>query len=218
MRDGCGGFEDRRGVGEEAAVPEVGAAAFEDVDVVALEVEAEGGTGFVFAVDGDEVSGVDLRGDLLGELGGGEDRREGLKAEVGGEEEAEGSGGEREVGGVGFGCAFAEKKRGERAGEEARSREGQREAEEAEGLRVEVEKVAHAEGVVAGVLGEEGGEVGVGGGGLGVEEEVDGSRRRRGYRGPEGHRGNVRWRSDACARLEDGLTTPTGFLARANLR
>ena len=28
----CGGFEDVRGVGEEAAVPEVGAAAFEDVE------------------------------------------------------------------------------------------------------------------------------------------------------------------------------------------
>ena len=38
-------------------------------------------------------------------------------------------------------------------------------------MGVEVEEVAHAEGVVGGVLGEEGGEVGVGGGVWAVEEE-----------------------------------------------
>ena len=101
-------FEDVRGVGEEASVPEVGAAAFEDVDVAALEVEAERAAGFVFAVDDDEVFGVDLRGDGFGELGGGEDRGEGLQAEVGGEQEAEGSGGEGESGGVGFGLSAEE--------------------------------------------------------------------------------------------------------------
>ena len=47
--------------------------------------------------------------------------------------------------------------------------------EEAEGLRVKVEEVAHAEGVVGGVLLEEGGEVDVcGSGGFCVEEEVGG--------------------------------------------
>ena len=58
----------------------------------------------------------------------------------------------------------AEEEGGEWAEEEAERGEGEREAEEAEGAGVEVEEVAHAEGVVAGVLGEEGGEVGVGGG------------------------------------------------------
>ena len=53
MREGLGGFEDCGGVGEEAAVPEVGAAAFEDVEVAVLEIEAEGAGGFVFAVDDD---------------------------------------------------------------------------------------------------------------------------------------------------------------------
>ena len=53
-------FEDGGGVGEEAAVPEVGAAAVEDVQGLgsgagALEVEAEGAGAFVFAVDDDEV-------------------------------------------------------------------------------------------------------------------------------------------------------------------
>ena len=57
-------------------------------------IEAERAAGFVLAVDDDEVVGADLRGDGLGELRGGEDGREGSEAEVGGEEEAEGSGGE----------------------------------------------------------------------------------------------------------------------------
>ena len=102
LRDGLWGFEDGRGVGEEAAVPEVGAAAFEDVDVASLEVEGQRAGGFVLAVDDDEVLRLNLRGDGFGELGGGEDGGEGLQAEVRGEEEGEGSGGEGEVGGVGL--------------------------------------------------------------------------------------------------------------------
>ena len=82
--EGGGGFEDGRGVGEEAAVPEVGAAAVEDVDEVggggdrvvaveagaavgagALEVEGEGAAGFVLAVDDDEVVADGLAGRWL---------------------------------------------------------------------------------------------------------------------------------------------------------
>jgi hypothetical protein len=78
-------LEDLWGIGEEAAVPEVGAAAFEDVDEVggwgegrgsgggwsgvgagALEVEGQRAAGFVFAVDTDEVVRVDLQGDGFG--------------------------------------------------------------------------------------------------------------------------------------------------------
>ena len=69
---------------------------------------------------------------------------------------------------------------GERADEEADGGEGEREAEEAEGLGVEVEEVAEGEGVVAGVLREEGGEVGVRGRGVRCG---GGSRRRRRRRG-----------------------------------
>jgi len=59
-RDGV--FEDAGGVGKEAAIPEIGAAAFEDVDgfgfgVGSMEIEAEGAGGFVFAVDDDQVGG-----------------------------------------------------------------------------------------------------------------------------------------------------------------
>ncbi len=74
---GGGGFEDPGGVGEEAAVPEVGAAALEDVEelrgvglgrvgVGTLEVEGEGAAGLVLAVEDDEVVGVDLGGDGFG--------------------------------------------------------------------------------------------------------------------------------------------------------
>ncbi len=69
--------------------------------------------------------------------------------------------------------ASAEDESGEWAEEESDCCDCERQAEEAEGLRVEVEEVAHAEGVVAGVLGEELGEVGVGCGGAGMQEEVD---------------------------------------------
>ena len=58
-------------------------------------------------MDGDEVFGVDLRGDLLREMRGGEDGGEGLEAEVGGEKEGEGSGGEGDVSGV-FAVTLAE--------------------------------------------------------------------------------------------------------------
>ena len=184
LGDGGGGFEDGWSVGEETAVPEVGAAAFEDVDVVSLQVETERGTGFVFAVDGDEVFGMDLRRYLFRELRGGEDRSEGLETEVGGEEEAEGSGGECEGRGVGL-RFFSQDKRCEWADEKAKRGDGEGEPEEAEGLGVEVEEVAHAEGVVAGVLGEEGGEIRITGRGFGVEEEVGGGDGEEGTEGEE---------------------------------
>ena len=71
-----------------------------------------------------------------------------------GEQKAEGSSGEREVCGVRFGAACGGEA-SERADEEAERGERERKAEEAERLRVQVQEVAHAEGVVAGVLGEE---------------------------------------------------------------
>ena len=80
--EGGGGFEDGWGVGEEGAIPEVGAAAFEDVNRIlcvlrmasvggrAPKIEAERGTGFVFAVKDNEVVRVELGADCGGELGG----------------------------------------------------------------------------------------------------------------------------------------------------
>ena len=66
----------------------------------------------------DEVLRLHLRRDGLGELRGGEDRGEGLQAEMRGEEEGEGSGGEGQIGGVGFGFQ-AKEQGGEGAEEEA---------------------------------------------------------------------------------------------------
>jgi hypothetical protein len=87
------------------------------VEVVSLEVEAEGAAGFVLAMDADQVLGVELGGDGCGELPGSERRGEGLEREVRGEEEEEAGGEEGEVGGVGFGPA-AQQNGDERAEEE----------------------------------------------------------------------------------------------------
>ena len=48
-------LEDGGRVGEEAAIPEVGAAAFEDMDVVALQIKAERTACLVLAVDHNEI-------------------------------------------------------------------------------------------------------------------------------------------------------------------
>ena len=168
------------GVGEEAAVPEIGAAAVEDVDGFAVggadfgagafEIEAEGACGLVFAVDDDEVGGFEAGGDGGGKLARGEDWGENLQTDVSGEKEDEGGGREAEVRGVRFVVA-AEKPIGERTGEESEGGKEERGAEGGHGPGVEVEEVAEGEGVVAGVLVEEGGEVDVGAGGLCVEGE-----------------------------------------------
>ena len=76
---------------------------------------------------------------------------------------AKAGGGEPEICGVGFVVA-AEEPVGEGSGEEGDGGEDEGLAEGAHGLGVEVEEVAEGEGVVGGVLLEEGGEVGVGGG------------------------------------------------------
>jgi hypothetical protein len=70
--EGYGVLEDGWGVGEEGAVPEVGAAAFEDVDGLAfvagaLKVEAEAAGALVFPMDDDDVVGLELGGDRAGE-------------------------------------------------------------------------------------------------------------------------------------------------------
>ena len=174
--------EDFGGVGEEGAVPEVGGASFDEVKVVALEVEAEGGAGFVLAVEDDAVFGFELRGDGAGESLRGKGGREEDEASPGGEQEEEGSGGEREGGGLRV-IAAAEEEVGERAASEGYGGEQQGEAEEAEGAGVEVEEVAEGEGVVAGVLDEEGGEVGAGKCGPGCGRGRSGRRPRRGDRG-----------------------------------
>jgi hypothetical protein len=67
-------LEDGWGVGEEGSVPEVGAAAVEDVEVAALEVEAEGAGALVLAVDDDEVGGLEFGLDGGGQLAGAQDR------------------------------------------------------------------------------------------------------------------------------------------------
>src|SRR5882757_5776430 len=51
----CRRLEDGRCIGEEAAVPEVAAAAFEDVEVAALEIEAQRAASLIFAVEDEEV-------------------------------------------------------------------------------------------------------------------------------------------------------------------
>ena len=79
----------------------------------AVEVEAEGAGGFVLAVDDDDV-GVAAAGEFeRGAMASaswlrGEDGREDLQADVGGEQEGEGGGGEPEVAGVGFVVAAGE--------------------------------------------------------------------------------------------------------------
>ncbi len=86
--EGDGVLEDGWGVGEEGAVPEVGAAAFEDVDGLcfgagALEVEAEAAGALVFAVDDDDVVGLEFGGDRFGQAVGRQYRGEDLEAGVG---------------------------------------------------------------------------------------------------------------------------------------
>lgn len=92
---------------------------------------------------------------------------------MGGEQEGEGCGGEPEIGGVGFVVAASEPV-GEGSGEEGDGGDEERIVEGSHGLGVEVEEVAEGEGVVAGVLLEEGGEVGVGAGWGGVDGEESG--------------------------------------------
>ena len=159
-------FEDAWGVGEEAAVPEIGAAAFEDVDglgvgVGATKVEAERAGGFVFAVNDDEVGGIEFGRDGGGELLRGEDGGEDLQAEMRGDEEGKGCCDKPEVGGVGF-VVEAEKPVGEGSGEARDGGDEEGVAERGHGAGVEVEEVAEGESVVAGVLVEQRGEVGVG--------------------------------------------------------
>ena len=66
-------FEDLWGVGKEAAIPEIGASAVEDVDGLGfcagtMEIEAESACGFVLAVDDDEVGGLEDWFDGCGQL------------------------------------------------------------------------------------------------------------------------------------------------------
>ena len=100
---------------------------------------------------------------------------------MGGEQEGEGGAGETEVGGVGL-VVGAEEPVGEGAEEERDGGEEEGVAEGGHGLGVEVEEVAEGEGVVAGVLLEEGGEVGAGYG-AGAEDEESG------YEGGDGAEG-----------------------------
>lgn len=173
--EGDGVFEDWRSVGEEAAIPEIGASPLIDVqrlgiEAGAAEIEAEGAGTFVFPMDDDDVAGLELGFDCVGELARGEDGREDLQTEVGGDEEDEGCGDETEIRDVGFVTA-AEKPVGECAAEERDSGEDERIAEGGHGLGVEVEEMTEGKSVVAGILFEKRGEVGVGSGGMGVQDE-----------------------------------------------
>ena len=206
--EGYGVFEDGWGVGEEGAVPEVGAAAFEDVDGLvfaagAMKIEAEGAGALVFAVDDDDVVGLEFRGDGFGELVRREYRGEDLQAGVGGQQEGEGCGGEPEISGVRFVVAAAEPV-GEGSGEECYCGEEQRAAEGSHGLGVEIEKVPEGEGVVAGVLFEERGEVGAGAGRLSVQDEESGDE------GSEGAEDEER-DGDALAGADEWVGDDEGF-------
>ena len=126
----------------------------------------------VLLVDDDEVVWVNLRRDGFGELRGTEDRGEGLQAEVRSQQKSEGSSGEGERGSVWLGPPAQEVRR-ERAEEEADCGERERQAEEAERLRVEVEEVAHAHGVVAWVLLQQRSQVGIRRRRTRMQQEVD---------------------------------------------
>jgi hypothetical protein len=108
----------------------------------------------------------------VSKLRGAEHRREGLEAEMRGQQESKGSGGEGERCGVTAGAAAQQIAR-ERAEEEAGGSERQRQPEEPERLRVQVEEVAHAHGVVAGILLQQRGEVGVRRGRARVQQEEE---------------------------------------------
>jgi len=174
--EGQGVLEDMWGIGEEATVPEIGAAAVEDVEVVPVEVKAEGAGAFVFAVDDDDVGGFEFGGDGDCELSGGEDRRKDLQAEVRGDQEDEGCGDQAEVRSVGSIVATAEPV-GQGSTGERDCGENERVAEGAHGLRVQVEEVAEGEGVVTGVLFEERRQVGVRAWWVGVNGEESGDQR-----------------------------------------
>ena len=123
-----------------------------------------------------------------------------------GEQKAEGSGGEGDVGGVGPGFA-PQDEREQWAEEEAERGEGEWEAEETEGAGVEVEEVTHAERIVAGVLLEECGEVGVGCGGFGVEQEDEA---RGGEEGSEDEEGSGDAERGQPTLHPSGQRTPVG--------
>ncbi len=89
-----------------------------------------------------------------------------------GQQNSKGSGGEGESGGVTAGAA-AQQVRRERAEEKAGGSERQRQPEERQRLRVQVEEVAHAHRVVAGILLQQRGQVGVWRGRARVQQEVD---------------------------------------------
>src|SRR6185312_10702295 len=127
-----------------------------------LEIEAERAGGFVFAVDHDEVVGTKLRGDGGGKLLRAKYGRKNLQAHVCCQQEAEASCGEPEVGDV-RAVVAAQEPVGERAAEQRNSGEQQRALEGSHGSRVEIEEVAEAESVVAGVLAQQRSEIGVGG-------------------------------------------------------
>ena len=92
---------------------------------------------------------------------------------MGGEKEDEGRNGHRKISGMRIVVA-AEQPVGERAEEDCDSSEDERIAEGAHSLCIEVEEMAEGESVIAGVLFEKSGEVGVGGGGVGVQDEEAG--------------------------------------------
>ena len=148
------------GVGPEAAEPGAVDAAVDEVDG-GLTVEEQGGAGGEFAVDGDEVAGVALGFDGLGELFRAEDGVEADETLVGGQEDDGHGGGEEKVGGVGL--AAAAKEVGSGAEEEHREGDGREwTAEEAHGAAGEVEDVAEREGIEVGIGAEEVAEGGAG--------------------------------------------------------
>lgn len=122
---------------------------------------------------------------------------------MGGEQKGERGADEPEVGGVGLVVA-AEEPVGECAAEEGDGGEDEWIAKGGHGLGVEVEEVAEGEGVIARVLLEERGEVGVGSGCVGGEDEEGGDDRGEGSECEE-------YDGDALAGTGEGIGDGEGF-------
>ena len=168
------GFEDDGGVGPEGAVPEAVDAAVDEVDLLA-GVEDESGAGGKFSVEDDEIVGTWLgllRGiDCKREILGAEDRIEADEAFVGGEQGDDHSGGQGEIGGVGESSAAQEIADGA-DGEHGQGYSCERTTEEAHGGAGEIEEVTEREVVGVRIAGEQGGDIGAGGGMPGEDGEV----------------------------------------------
>lgn len=61
-------FKDVRCVRKETSVPQVGAAAFKDVEIISLQVKAQRASCFILTVNDDNIIGLQYGRDDIGEL------------------------------------------------------------------------------------------------------------------------------------------------------